>query len=160
MVIGFVLIVDIHMRFYMFEAKTQVNWYETDDKKLSDLDKAVSSISFDDKDGTTFYAGTYYGGSSNPTGGIIYTCSTNGGCTRSYRTGNDVVSVAGGMGSVFWSLYYGLPFLYAGTSTSTSSVAFTSSTSENWGYAQLLFIPGSTLTTAIEGTSTTISGGG
>ena len=49
------------------EADSCQNWYDTDE--------VVRSISFDDEDGTTFYAGTYPGG--------IYTCSTNGGCMQS-----------------------------------------------------------------------------
>ena len=122
-----------------------VNWYDTDNP--------VYSISFDAEDDTTFYAGTNGDGGgtvrrvlSLSVGGI-YTCSTNGDCTLSPSTGEAVISVAGGTGSVFWSLYAVSPFLYAGTST--SKVAFTSSTSVNWSETQLLYFPGSTLTTTI-----------
>ena len=77
------------------EANSCVNWYEI-------TDEVVQSISFDAEDGTTFYAGTY--NDVTFSGGSIYTCSTNGGCTRSLITGDAVNSVAGGTSSVFWSL--------------------------------------------------------
>ena len=135
------------------EPDSCLTWYEN-------TDEVVKSISFDAEDGTTFYAGTADINKSKNLG-RIYTCSTNtqNDCKVSPSNGGRAVeSVAGGMGSVFWSLRnQNAEYIYTGTSTTYA--AFTSSTSSNWSRTQLLYFSGSTLTTInIVGTSTT--GGG
>ena len=77
----------------LYEADLCVNWYDTG--------KSVSSISFDAKDGTTFFVGTV-----GLSFGRIYTCSTKGGCTRIPSNGVEVKSVA-----AVRALYFGLYFL-------------------------------------------------